>query len=485
MRRLIIPFVVSLILVLSFSCRKDKVLTDSSASLNFSTDTLLFDTVFTTIGSTTKRIKVYNRNKKKVVISSIRVRQGSNSQFRINVDGASGLTHSNIEIEPEDSLFIFVEVTVDPNSVLSPFVVEDGIDFLLNGNTQTIGLIAWGQNAHYFTPKVFSTSLPPYSCLDGDCSTPTIPINTTWVNDKPYVIYGYLVIDSLDVLNIDPGVRVHFYNNSGLWVYKDGTLKVNGTADERVVFQGTRLEYAYQDVSGQWDRIWINEGSVDNVINYAVIKNAFIGIQVEPLPFNLTPTISANALRLNNTIIHNSLITGIFARNYNIISVNSVISNSGQYNFFAMGGGFYEFNQTTFANYWSDSKRETPSVYIQDYYTDLGGTTVVGLPTANFNNSIIHGDLENEFTTKILSSGSVDFNFDYCILKTTNSTTGANYTNVIANPSAAIFNDISLHDYHLTSGSPAIDAGNPALGITLDQDGVIRSSPPDMGAYEY
>src|SRR5690554_31376 len=96
-----------------YSCRKDDFTTDSGAILSFSTDTLLFDTVFTTMISTTKRIKVYNKNSDNLIISDIRLQNGANSQFRINVDGLSGNQHSDIEIRAGDSIYIFLEVTID------------------------------------------------------------------------------------------------------------------------------------------------------------------------------------------------------------------------------------------------------------------------------------------------------------------------------------------------------------------------------------
>lgn len=452
--------------------------------LEISTDTIMFDTVFTTIGSTTRRFKIYNRNSNKLVISNISLTTGANSQFRINVDGVSGYTHSNVEIGGNDSLFIFVEVTVDPNSILSPFVVEEKINFSTNGNQQHVQLVAWGQNAHYFTPKNFVSGLPNYSCLDGDCGNNNPAVNITWPNDKPYVVYGFLVVDSLDVLNIDPGVQVHFHNNSGLWVYKDGNLQVNGTLADPVVFQGTRLEFAWQDIAGQWDRIWINEGSIDNVMNYAIVKNAFIGIQVETLPFNPSAPTSTNHLILNNCIVHNSSAVGILATNYLVSATNSIISNSGQFNLLLRGGGEYQFNHSTIANYWDNTTRETPAVLVQNYYTDINGVTQVrNLDSCNFYNSIIHGDLDIEFEVSVLAPGTINYKFKNAILKTTNSIAAPNFINVIQNPGAAIFVDYTLYNFHLSGGSPAIDAGFSS-NVLLDYDQVSRNNPPDLGAYE-
>ena len=236
------------VLTFTFSCRKDGVDTSQSLQLNFSTGSVLFDTVFTTFGSTTKRLKIYNPSSSPVNISSISVGNGVNSQFRINVDGVSGNTHKDVFLGGKDSLFIFAEVTIDPNNILSPFVVNDKINFVTNGNTQSITLEAWGQNAHYF---VANKSVNGIALVYLDRDNSDAALNSTWINDKPYVIYGgYLTLDSDDKLTIDPGVRIHMHNGAGLWVFEDGNINVNGTKDEPVTFQGTRLEHAYQDVSG-------------------------------------------------------------------------------------------------------------------------------------------------------------------------------------------------------------------------------------------
>ena len=480
--------ILSLLVVVltTFSCRKDEITTDSSARISFSTDTLIVDTVFATIGSTTRRFTVYNRNNKAVNIASISVGGGTGSQFRINVDGVSGNVHTDVEIEANDSLFVFVEVTIDPNNVLSPFVVEDDIIFITNGNQQKVHLAAWGQNAHYFTPKVFPTNgLPKYSCLDGDCDGSLPPINQTWINDKPYVIYGYLVIDSADVLNINPGVRVHLYNQSGIWVYKGGNLNINGTKDDPVTFQGTRLDYSFKDVPGQWDRIWVNEGSVNNVFNYAVVKNAYIGIQAETLPFEPNTAISSNKLILNNCEIHNSSAVGLMATNYIIESENTLITNCGQYNFLVTGGGRYIFNHATIANYWPDGVRQTPAVHAQNYYQDINGNIQVrNIDSLNFKNSIIYGNIDNEFTTEIIAPGTLNYAIYYSLLKTTSGLSG-NVGNNIQNPgNTSIFADYTIHNYRLAWNSPAQNAG-VASSVTFDRDGVTRNNPPDIGAYEY
>lgn len=482
MRKITCILFVLTVFSLMFSCRKDDISTDSADKLTFSTDSVLFDTVFTTFGSTTKRFKIYNRNNKDIIISDIYVEKGTGSQFRINVDGTPGNSHKDVLIRAKDSLFIFLEVTIDPNNILSPFVVNDKVNFVTNGNKQSVDLAAWGQNAHYYVANK-SVGGIPIVYLDRDTSAG--PLDSVWTDDKPYVIYGgYLTLDANDRLTIDKGVRIHCHNGSGIWVYQGGNIIVNGTQTDPVTFQGTRLEHAWQNVPGQWDRIWINEGSADNVFNYAVIKNAFIGIQAETLPFNPSTLISGNKLRLNNCEIHNNSAAGILTKNYIITDTNSVISNSGQYNLLVQGSGEYYFNHTTFANFWPDGTRETPSIYLQNYYVDINNNTQVrDIDSCNFYNCIIDGNADVEFDFDVLNPGSVNFKFNTCILKTTNSTAGSNYQNLIVNPSTATFVDVVNHDYHLAGGSAAINAGFPSV-VLLDKDGVTRNNPPDLGAYE-
>ncbi|MCX6272148.1 MAG: hypothetical protein NTU44_13200, partial [Bacteroidetes bacterium] len=277
------------------SCTKDESYdTNSGLTLNFSSDSVIFDTVFTTLGSATRVLMVYNPSKKPVLISSIRLEQGDNSPFRINVDGISSSDVRNIEIEGKDSMFVFVKVRVDPTNQNSPLVISDHLVVETNGNTQQVDLVAWGQDAHYITANKFVNGLPPYRIVASDHQV------VTWSNDKPYVVYGYAVVDSLGTLNIEEGTKIYFHKNSGLWVYRFGSLKVNGTLEKPVVFQGDRLEQEYQDIAGQWDRIWLNEGSVNNVINYAIIRNGFIGIQAETFQQS-----EGNQLILTNTKIRN------------------------------------------------------------------------------------------------------------------------------------------------------------------------------------
>ncbi len=349
-------------LLFIYSCKKEDTISDSpSLKLSFSADSIIFDTVFTSIGSATKQIRVHNTSGSKIKISNITLVNGDQSSYRINVDGESGTSFNDIELSGGDSLYIFARVTIDPQNNNNPYVVEDDIRFLTNGNEQTVKLVAWGQDANYIVADNFIAGLPPFKIVADSLET------VTWTNQKPYVIYGYAVIDSYGKLIIEEGTNIYFHDGGGLWSYIDGEVNVLGTVENPVTFQGDRLEEFYDDVPGQWDRIWLMEGRAghDHIINNAIIKNGFIGIQAESFS-----RITENKLVLHNVLIDNMNGIGLFSRIYSIASTNLVVGSCGGYNMAITGGGNYSFVQSTIAAYWSYSIRNTPAVYLNNYLLD-------------------------------------------------------------------------------------------------------------------
>ena len=218
------------------SCTKDETFDNSpSTKLSFSADTLIFDTVFSTIGSITGQLHVYNKSSEKIRISSIKLAGGTGSRYSINVDGLPGNEFNDVEIAAKDSIFIFVRITVNPQETNLPFIVTDSIVFETNGNLQDIDLVAWGQNAHFIRWNVDRPNLPKYRLVAGE------GVDTTWTNDLPIVVYGYAVVDSTGSLTINAGTKIYFHNASGLWIYKGGSLKVLGNMEEPVYFHFHRL----------------------------------------------------------------------------------------------------------------------------------------------------------------------------------------------------------------------------------------------------
>lgn len=463
------------------SCRKDlKVDDDPSITLQFSTDSIIFDTVFTTVGSITRYLKVYNNHQNAINISSIRLLGGEASNYRINVDGSPAVQENDIEIAGEDSLFVFVRVTIDPTSNLTPFVVSDEISFITNGNEQNVVLAAWGQDAHYIIADKNLGSLK-YKIVAGEDSS------VTWPADKPYLVYGYAVVDSTGMLTIEEGAKVHFHNNSGLWVYKGGSLKVYGSMENPVVFQQDRLEPYFRDLPGQWDRIWLNEGSINNEINYAIIKNGFIGLQCETLQEPM-----GNQLLLTNTIIENMSGIGILGRYYAITGINNVVANCGQLGLL-LQGGLYDFRQCTFANYFNEGVRQDPNMALTNYYVSPDEVLYIYNMEAYFGNSIIYGNKDEELLLSSEEEGAFEYVFENCLLKTEmNLGNEAHFKECIKNQDP-IFVNVSYNNLALDSLSPGIDEGSidvinssPHLNI-IDKDilGVSRIQSPDIGAYEF
>lgn len=464
-----------------WSCRKDPINSDTSLMLEFSNDSILFDTVFTTVGSTTKTLKVYNRNNDRISISSIQLEGGSNSPFRINVDGMSGWTHQDVEIAGNDSLFIFVEVTLDPNNQALPFVIEEHILFRTNGNDQEVLLTAWGQDANFHV-NLDLTAIIPLDC------------DEVWFPDKPHVIYGIAYVDEGCTLTIQPGTQVYVHANSGIWVNK-GTLDVQGSLGAEVVFQGDRLEAFFDDQPGQWGIVVLGNTfggillteSNNSSIDYAIFKNGLIGIQVDSLFTENTPS-----LRLTNTKISNMSAIGLYANSGAYVEgYNNLVYNCGQTCGAFLNGGNYEMEHCTFANYWTISNRQTASFVMRNYYEDLEGNIQIRPVQGMFRNCIMYGnnaDLNdfNEFVSDIRDDEFQDYKFEYCLVDTdVDIADGLRFLEMKSEQDPRFEAPFS-GDFHLRSNSPAIDAGlNTGIAPT-DLDGFFRPAGfgPDLGCFE-
>ncbi|MBC8265644.1 MAG: hypothetical protein H8E84_01625 [Flavobacteriales bacterium] len=474
--------IVILLLICLFSCKKEAILSEGKASLHFSNDTILFDTVFTTVGSITHHLKVYNKNDF-AVKTDIKI-TGEDMQFyAINVDGISGSEAKDVEIPANDSIFIFVEVRIDPSNQNSPLLTSANLEFNTGGKVQKVDLVAYGQDVYFHTANTFG------EIVDEDDTLRfwyhELACNEIWNNDKPHVIYGYVMVDPGCQLTINEGTKVYLHENSGIIVgnpfstISGGTIKVNGSLGNEVVFQGDRLDSWYDDSPGQWDRIWLMPGSINNEFNYAIIKEGTIGIHADTIG-NSNPTAT-----INNCIIENMSAIGILGQGTNLEANNSIVSNCGQYTVVCNIGGEYKFTHCTFANYWNLNTRSTPSILLNNFFEDLNGITHIrDLQKANFINCIIDGSLTTEIEFQENSIGNFNYTFEHCLIKidpNTNTNT-SNYINIIKNENPD-FEDKTKRDFHLTESSPCIDAGT-STSIFTDIEGNSRSIP-DIGAYEF
>ena len=173
MRKYFLPLLVITIL---FACKKDILENDQSATLNFSTDTITFDTVFASIGSITKTLTVYNNNNFGVQ-TDIELKGSSAGHFRMNIDGIAGNNQSNIEIPAKDSIFIFLEVTIDPSLInTTPYILTDSLVFTTGTKQQDVDVVAWGQDAYFHTADTSGQIIDgdniinfPYHQIDWEC----------------------------------------------------------------------------------------------------------------------------------------------------------------------------------------------------------------------------------------------------------------------------------------------------------------------------
>jgi len=480
------------------SCRKDFSTIPSFGDLEFSRDTVFLDTIFTNIGSATYNLKVYNRSNDDITIPNIALERGNTSNYRLNVDGIPGKSFENIDILANDSIFVFVETTINFNAVPDP-LYTDRILFDTGTNQQDVDLVTLVQDATFIFPDRDPITMQIDSLtLDGQPTTirgrflEDSELNFT--NAKPYVIYGYAAVPANKTLTIDAGATVHFHDNSGLIIDDDATIKVNGTLQEKVVFEGDRLENTFSTIPGQWGTIWMRAGSVDNEINHAQIKNGIIGILVDSIASTTTPT-----LTLKNTEIFNHSNFGVLAREASILGENVVIGSAGESSFAGIVGGSYDFTHSTFANYWNNGIRALPAVLINNFFTASDGTAQTrDLIQANFTNCLIDGNNNIEFIPDRVEGSLFNFkltntmfrfedlNNSFDGIPEVDFTNTSLYENIILN-GFSHFRDTSNNDFIIGQDSDAIGQGNQTgtTQVPMDILEVLRTMPADLGAFQH
>lgn len=463
---------IALSLLIFASCNKEENFdTNPELKLEFSTDTVFFDTVFTTIGSSSRVFMIYNPSKEKINISSIKLARGSGSPFRINVDGIASTEIEDFEIAARDSAFVFVKVTIDPGNTNNPLVQTDSLVFSTNGNIQDVKLVAWGQDAYFYRNSILGSDY-------------------TLTADKPHVIYGFLIVDSLYTLNIEAGSRIYMHSGSVLLVYRDASLKINGTKENPVSFQGDRLEAGYEDISGQWGRIWLYAGSINNEINYAIIKNGEVGIHADTTGNSPNPT-----LRISNTQIYNMSNTGILGQGTTIEAANCVIGNCGARSVAFTLGGKYDFRHCTIGNFWNQTFRRETALVLNNYYIDTSfNVQLRPLEMAYFGNCVIYGDKTEEITIDQHSSGGIlNYQFDHCLLKTERDIADQEKFPGSLRNEDPWFRDPQSNEYQtdtlisalINKGSNDVLIGS-FIDLTRDIDKNSRiADDPDLGAYEF
>ena len=403
------PFFIFLCAVIFFSCKKDYFITSPDATLYTNTDTLSFDTVFTTVGSITESFKIFNNNNQKLKVSSVKLSGGSSSPFKMNVDGIASSEVNDVEINKNDSIYVFVQVNVNPSSATLPFILTDSIEIDYNGNKKWVQLQAYGQNA-IFLKKQLVTG------------------NTTWNKTLPYVIIGGIQIDSNATLTIEAGTRIFLHADAPFLV--DGSLTATGTKDEPVVFAGDRLDQDYKDLPASWPGIYFRTSSENNSLTHAIIKNAYQGIVATGISNNSNPKINLSKCRIDN--IYDAGILGI---NTNIYADNCLISNCGS-NINLESGGDYRFINCTVASYGTNYiSHQQPVLKLFDYLPDAASNQTFTL-NALFKNCIFWGDggtVDDEIAIDKQGSSAFSATFDHVLYKAKDEIPNATFISSIKN----------------------------------------------------
>ena len=286
------------ILLCMIACQKDIVSDDTGLQLSFSHDTVLFDTVFTTMGSSTKRLMVYNPNKNALTIDQVNMREGR--YFHINLDGENVADKlRDITVRGGDSLFLFIRAYIDPLNENSPVLIEDEIAFDVNGHTQQIYLQAYGQNVSKIQGK---NGLKVFQ-------------NLTLTNSKPYLLYDTVAVAG--ELIIEPGVTI--YMHTGAMIYAYGNVIAQGTKEQQITIRGDRTDMLFDSVpyrmaSGQWNGIYLihptDYPTPTYTLDYVNILSGSIGLYAYSESTKQCPKIT-----LSNSRIHNHSISGLVLQN--------------------------------------------------------------------------------------------------------------------------------------------------------------------------
>ncbi|MGL4993821.1 MAG: choice-of-anchor Q domain-containing protein [Bacteroidales bacterium] len=447
--------IVSLCLLTS-SCMDDiEYSNNPNKELTFSNDTIRFDTLFSNVPSTTKWIKVYNRNREHLLIEEIKL-NNNNSSYRLNVDGEHGKSFTDIEIRGNDSLYIAVETTLPESGNITPMEIKESILFSLNNKSQRVELSAWAWDANLWRGKVITE-------------------DTILSSGKPFVIYDSLVIDHSSTLTIEAGCNLFFHSGAKLIV--DGKLLSLGEAGKPVTLSGDRLDKIlpdlnYDQMAGQWSGVEISSNSYENLFKHTIINSTLNGVIAD----------SSNTDKIKvvfeNSIIHNSNRNSLLAKACNITALGSQFSNA-EYGAVRIEGGKYKFIHCTLADYY-------PFATTRGAALQVAGDSDTELLVAN---SIIYGRVRDEVKIDA-NTESNSILFHNCLIRKSEENSDS-WVNTIWNkdPLFSLIGENYNFDFRIKEDSPAVDSGNSeytTLNI-FDFYGVNRldSNAPDIGAFEY
>lgn len=451
--REVIKIIAGVWLLLIACTPEEEILTeDSSALLSFDADTIQFDTLFTTRGSTSQVLKVYNPNQNAVTISSVETGTGANSPYTLWLNGQPGRHFENVRLLGGDSLYLIVEVLIDPQDQNLPFLVKDSLTFQTNGNFQDVKLIAWGQDAHFHQGFVITQ-------------------DTLLSGERPFVIQDSLWIAPEVTVKVDSGASFFFDNRAFALV--NGSLQTSGTVNAPVVFRNVRTDGGYDSAFGQWEGLTFTNTSRDNRFEHTFIRNAINGIIINTPDADTVPN-----LTLANSVIENMAGYGIIAIGSDMDAYNTLIHSCILGLSYNIGRGYYRYRHCTFDNSALNYSREDEwfSLAFSDTISDF---EVPDQPFyGEMTNSILWGNLTDELLL-VQSQPQTTIQISANLIKSSDESLEGNIYN-----QDPLFTDPVIYQYGLDSLSPAIDQG-VSTSITKDIEGSTRDEMPDLGAFEY
>ena len=368
-------FVLAIGVVLGITgCRDEQGFSsDPSHRLTFSTDTVAFDTLFTEVSSATHAFLIYNRNKADLRIAHTMLAGGEQSPYRVNIDGLSGSSFDNLTLRRGDSMYVFVEVTVDPRGESTPFEVKDSLLFTLeSGLIQQVLFTASGQDATVLSGVVIAT-------------------DTTFTASRPYLIYDSLRVEAGATLRMEPGTKLFFADKVEMQVY--GRIEAMGTADSLIVLRGARTDrmfdyLPYDRLAAQWGGITLHESSTDNLFVHCDIHSGTYGLRA------IGNDTTTTKLTMHNSQIHNVNEDALQLTQCKATFTNSLFTNAGGHCVNVLGGQM-DFVHCTMANFFPWKSERGVAVHIANYVKEEE-SSLYPLLGVNFINSIITGAKEDE-----------------------------------------------------------------------------------------
>lgn len=475
MRNQLFTYLLFISALIVTACADDDSFSTSSANhLTFTTDTVTLDTIFSRVPSVTKTFWVHNKSGDGIRCSSIRLKNGNQTGFRVNVNGVylgekQGYQLADEEIRKGDSIRVFVEVTTPTNNQPVPQLVTDDLVFSLeSGVQQSVNLKVWSWDAELLRDVVVS--------------------HDTIINsDKPTVIFGDLIVNEGATLTVPAGKTLYFHSGSGMTV--NGRLLCKGEPGNEVVLRGDRLDHMfdylpYDGVSGQWRGIRFTDKSFNNELVFTDLHAACDAVVCD------SSQTDRQKLTVQNSTIHNCKGCGIYAENCRITLENSQISNTLS-DCLTFIGGITDMNNCTVAQFYPfDASRGSALLFANQTDNVKYADMHLGIM-----NSVITGYADDVVFASLADSIDCDYSFSHCLLRTPEVKDSVKFQNIIwedvedttvAGWKNFVKVDVDKlqYDFHLKQTSAAVDAADPLTSLPTDRNATLRDEKPDMGCFE-